>query len=139
VKYDDASWHYGGDYPKDLPSEAAATHIGMFLAWAIERDLVGDVHREDSTESLERVRARQMTGREFLLKECDEKLTDEDLNDLGNEFALSYYEQKYLTDYCDTLVEGDTAYHVPDTWENFDRLAPVLDQRLADWKRGKRN
>jgi hypothetical protein len=76
MKYDDASWHYGGDYPNDLPSEAAATHIGMFLAWAILRDLVGDLHIEESRESLERVRARQMTGREFLLKECDEKFTD---------------------------------------------------------------
>jgi hypothetical protein len=139
MKYDDASWHYGGDYPKDLPSEAGATHIGMFLAWAILRDLVGDLHREDSIDSLERVRARQMTGRDFLLKECDEKFTDEDLNELGNEFALSYYEQKYLTDYCETSVEGETAYHVADTWQHFDRLAPVLDERLAEWKRGARN
>jgi hypothetical protein len=139
MKYDDASWHYGGDYPKDLPSEAAATHIGMFLAWAILRDLVGDLHREDSQASLEKVRTRHMTGREFLLKECDEKFTDEDLSELGNEFALSYYEQTYLTDYCDTLVEGDTAYHVADTWENFARLAKVLDRRLAEWQRGHRN
>ena len=33
-KYDDASWHYGGDFPKDLPIEAGATHTGMFLALA---------------------------------------------------------------------------------------------------------
>ena len=33
MKYDDASWHYEGAYPADLPPEAGATHIGMFLAW----------------------------------------------------------------------------------------------------------
>ncbi|WP_262497415.1 DUF7832 domain-containing protein [Pedobacter caeni] len=29
AKYDDASWHYGGDFPKDLPQINGATHIGM--------------------------------------------------------------------------------------------------------------
>ena len=134
MKYDDASWHYGGDYPKDLPPEAGATHIGMFLAWAMLRDLAGEIRREDSQPSLEKLRARQMTGRDFLLKECDEKLTDEDLNEIGNQFALSYYEQTYLTDYCDTLLEDDSVYHIADTWENFDRLAEVLDRRLAEWR-----
>jgi hypothetical protein len=33
MKYDDASWHYGGDFPADLPREAGSTHIAMFLAW----------------------------------------------------------------------------------------------------------
>src|SRR6266404_3538306 len=35
MKYDDASWHYGGDFPEDLPREAGATHTGMFVAWAL--------------------------------------------------------------------------------------------------------
>jgi hypothetical protein len=26
-------------------------------------------------------------------------------------------------------------YHVPDTWESFDKLKPVLDKRLDDWRR----
>ena len=29
MKYDDASWHYNGDFPTDLPVEAGATHIGL--------------------------------------------------------------------------------------------------------------
>jgi len=39
-KYDDASWHYGGNYPVGLPTKNGATHIGMFLAWCIENDLI---------------------------------------------------------------------------------------------------
>jgi hypothetical protein len=38
MKYDDASWHYGGDFPADLPQAAGAAHIGMFLAWLIRND-----------------------------------------------------------------------------------------------------
>jgi hypothetical protein len=33
MKYDDALWHYEGDYPKKLPNENAAIHIGMFITW----------------------------------------------------------------------------------------------------------
>jgi hypothetical protein len=30
MKYDDASWHAGEDFPKDVPEDAGATHTGMF-------------------------------------------------------------------------------------------------------------
>jgi hypothetical protein len=36
---DRADWHYGGDYPPDLPSENGGTHIGIYLAWIIHRRL----------------------------------------------------------------------------------------------------
>jgi hypothetical protein len=134
VKYDDASWHYGGDFPKDLPREAGATHIGMFLAWAILRDLPSNLHRDEIPEALERVRRRATTGAEFLRQECDEKFTDEDLNDLGNSFAQAYYEKTYLADYCRLFAEAGDAYRVDDTWANFDRLAPVLDARFREWR-----
>ncbi len=39
MKYDDASWHFGGDYPSDLPQENACTHTGVFLAWALKTKL----------------------------------------------------------------------------------------------------
>jgi len=56
MKYDDASWHYDGDFPDDLPEEAGATHVGMFLAWAITDDLAGELHLDDSQESIQKVK-----------------------------------------------------------------------------------
>jgi hypothetical protein len=76
------------------------------------------------------VRRRDLTGAQFLLKYCDEKLIDEDLNEEGSAFAEGYYEQTYLTDYCSVLLP----YEDPDTWSNFDRIAPILDQRFKDWR-----
>ena len=70
---------------------------------------------------------------------CDGKFIDEDLNDEGNAFAQDYYvveTGQYLTDYEMTLG-GDNLpdlYHVADTWENFERIKPVLDQRFDEWK-----
>jgi hypothetical protein len=136
MAYDRADWHYGGDFPDGLSPENGATHIGMFLAWAILRNLDGDFHREESADALAAVRNPQMTGCEFLLSQCDEQFWEEDLNDDGNAFAQDYYAtDRYFADYESTLGEGlPTLYHVEDTWENFEKIAAVLDQRYREWK-----
>src|SRR5262245_60012232 len=135
MSYDRADWHSEGDYPADLPEENGGTHIGMFLAWAIHRGLEGETHREDAPDSLEAVKGRKMTGRDFLFNECDGKFWDVDLNDEGNAFATAYYDQRYFEDYETTLGAGlPTLYHVEDTWENFDRLSRVLDERFEEWR-----
>ena len=53
MKYDDASWHFGGDYPEDLPDENGATHIGMFLAWCIAHNFFSEELEEDFEEEEE--------------------------------------------------------------------------------------
>ena len=141
MAYDKAEWHYGGDFPDDLPSERGATHIGMFLAWAINTNLIGDIHRDHSQEALAAVRDRRQTGREFLLSMCDETLSDEDLNDTGNAFAERYYEEEgegsYLDDYERELAANlPTLYHVEDSWENYDRIARTISARYGAWLEG---
>jgi len=137
MAYDRADWHYGGDYPKDLPPENGGTHIGVFLAWAINHGLEGELHQTNSQASLAAVRQRRMTGREFLEKECDEKFWETDLNEEGNAFATFYYQSDaYFYDYEMTLAKGlPTLYHVADSWQNYDRMAAVIDRRFAAWKR----
>ena len=99
--YDRADWHYGGEgFPEGAPEEKGGTHIGMFLAWCIINHLEGDFHKVESKESLEAVREREMTGTDFLFRECDQKFWEEDLSEEGNEFAKHYYESNaYFTDY----------------------------------------
>ena len=138
MKYDDASWHYGGDFPDDLPDEAGATHSGMFLAWALLSDLGGEMHTEEMPESFATLEERSLTPGAFFLKFCDGKLTDEDLNDEGNKFAAAYFNFEngnYLADY-ETLLLGSlpSLYHVPDAWSTYETLKPVLDQRLKEWR-----
>jgi hypothetical protein len=137
VKYDDVSWHTGADeYPRHLPPEAAATHTGMFLAWAMLSGLGGDVFDAGDHE---RLKKRAVTPGRFFL-DSDGKLVDEMLSDEGNRFAQAYFDMEkgtYLHDYDRVLCAGvETAYEVPDTWQNFDRLKPMLDRRLDEWRRG---
>ena len=61
MKYDDFSWHAGGDFPADLPAEAGATHIAMFAAWAVLNGLAGDFHKVDRAIDLAQLRARGIT------------------------------------------------------------------------------
>ncbi|MDR2862082.1 MAG: hypothetical protein LBV07_05995 [Syntrophobacterales bacterium] len=144
AKYDDASWHYDGDYPEDLPAENASTHIGMFLAWCINNDLISEELQEDSEEEIDDVKSRKMTGGEFLRQVCDEKFSDYDLNETGNEFAEDYYEDEtafsenykgYFDDYAEIFnTTGHDFYKLPDSWENYDLITPRINQRFREWK-----
>ena len=141
-KYDDAGWHYGGNFPSDLPNSAGANHIGMFVASCILEGMVGELHVEDFPESLEQLRNRELPPGAWLIKACDEKFTEEELNDEGNAFALEYYYAdgaQYLTDYEQTLCRKlPTAYHVPDTWDSFKKIDKVIRKRLKQWRKERR-
>ncbi|WZB61364.1 hypothetical protein WJ970_29215 [Achromobacter xylosoxidans] len=63
MKFDDASWHYEGDYPADLPESAAATHIGMFLAWALLHGMAGEELIDDSARGAGRFATPGIDGR----------------------------------------------------------------------------
>lgn len=139
MKYDDASWHYGGDFPAGLPDEAGATHTGMFVAWALLSGLGGEIHTVECPEDLEALQSRAITPGAFFLKFCDGKFTDEDLSEEGNAFAGEYFKFEgdgFLTDYTNALPSNlPSLYHVPDSWETFEMLRPILDGRLKNWRR----
>lgn len=143
MKYDDASWHYGGDFPEGLEDAAGATHIGMFVAWAVLSGLAGEIHTREQPDMLDKLRRRDQTPGAWFIAACDEKFTAEDLTEEGNDFALAYYAgaeglhghpDAYLADYAETFAEHDNLYAVSDSWPSFDRLKPVLDKRFAEWK-----
>jgi hypothetical protein len=132
VRYDSPEHHLGPGFPKNLPEEAAATHIGMFLAWVIVNELEGQDLKEYSSDLLEKVRRREITGRDFFLEVCDMRLWTSDLNEQANQFAEKYYVTgAYFVDYEKTLAKGlKSIYHVENNWKNFDLLAPILNDRF---------
>lgn len=138
MKYDDASWHYGGQgFSPDYPQENGATHIGMFLGWALTRGHAGDDLKDDPAvqSDMDKVAQRKMSPRDFLIQYCDERLLDEDLSDAVNPFAAEYYEEtgSYFSDYADVFEEYESIYAVEDTWDNFDKIAPLIDKRFEQW------
>ena len=140
MAYDRADFDYSTE-DAPLPQGHAATHIGMFLAWAILQGLENDYHKQYSAELLGKVRRREITGRGFFQAACKEQFAEKDLNVEGNAFAEHYYRdeagnrREYFEDYKRVLAAGLPGFwHVADTWENFDKLAPVITQRFEEWK-----
>ncbi|MBD3681128.1 hypothetical protein H3005_04530 [Stenotrophomonas sp. Br8] len=137
MKYDDASWHSDGDFPADLAPEAGATHIGMYVAWLLLQGMAGEELVDDMKDELHALTQRTMTPAQFLLV-CDGKFLDDMINDEANAFTLEYYQADdclYPDDYIELLADDlPSIYHAADTWENFDRLAPVIAQRFTTWQ-----
>ena len=139
---DRADWHSGNNFPQNLPEENAGTHIGMYLNWIIDSDLIGDSHLKESIEGISKVKTKVISGREFLFDYCDGKFWNEELNDVGIRFTEDYYSSdQYFGDYANILANNlETVYHVENNWDNYAQLKKVLDKRFKKWnaKQNKR-
>ena len=131
MKYDDASWHYGGNFPDGQPDEHGGTHIALFLRWCFSRGWAGELHTEDEPEAVAQVIDGRLPATEFLFKYCDGKFTDEDLNDEGNSFARAYYgdDGLFLEDYVENF--GSQMYIAPEAAHDFARFSAMLESRIA--------
>ena len=140
MAYDRADYDYSTE-EQPLPKGHAATHIGMFLAWIVLHGLENAFHEQHSAELLAKVRRREITGRQFFETTCPGKFSERDLNPEGNAFAEFYYSDgagqrgAYFEDYKKVLAQGlPSFWHVADTWQNYDKLAPIIDRRYQAWK-----
>jgi hypothetical protein len=140
MAYDRADYDYSTE-EEPLPKGHAATHIGMFLAWIILHGLENEFHRQKSAELLAKVRRREITGRQFFEAACGDRFSERDLDPEGNDFTEFYYSNgagkrgPYFEDYKKALAARlPSFWHVADTWENYDKLAPVIDRRYQEWK-----
>ncbi len=144
MSYDRADFDYSTE-AEPLPKGHAATHIGMFLAWAVQNGLEGDYHREHSADLLAKLRRREITGRQFFEAACAERFGERDLNAEGNSFAQYYYVDEagrrglYFTDYKRTLAAAlPSFWHVADTWDNYEKIAHIISRRFEEWKNPSR-
>lgn len=137
IKYDDAEWHYGGDFPEGAPISYGFTHIGFFLTWIVEVGLESQFIQTQSPDELSATRLRKVSPI-GLLESWDGSLVDDMLSDQGNAFAATYYsmsgtESGYLADYF-TVFDEVGAYEVAPSWENYDRIKPLISRRYEEWK-----
>jgi hypothetical protein len=106
----------------------------MFLTWIILNGKLSELRQSESETAVKAVLQRRMTGAQFLLEECDGKLLFEDLLPEAQLFAEAFLQGEYLVDYCRVFDDVESIYGVPDTWSNYERLAPDIDRRHAEWK-----
>jgi hypothetical protein len=140
MSYDRADFDYSTE-AEPLPKGHAATHIGMFLAWAVLNELESDFHRERCAGLLAKLRRREVTGRQFFEAACSERFSERELNEEGNAFAQHYYVDEagkrgaYFADYKKVLTADlPSFWHVADTWENYEKIAAVISRQYEEWK-----
>jgi len=134
--FDKAKFHYDGDFPQNLPIEQAYVHTGLYLGWIIENKLYSKDFFNDFQQDIDLFLKKQVTGTEIYEK-CDGVFASDMLNKLGNQFTEEYFdfsEGAYLEDYEEVFPEIDTLYEVKDTWENYEKLKLVINERYEGWK-----
>lgn len=140
MSIDRYDWHSGAkNFPKDLPEESGATHIGMFLAWAWLSGLKPSYYMFDEYDEKQykEFRKRSSTPGKIFLGYCEGKLFYDSFNEEGQAFVRYYYAEggDFFEDYCDTFGAYDeNIYYVPDNWSTYDKLKPILDRRLKEWR-----
>ncbi|EOV9410046.1 hypothetical protein P3626_23660 [Vibrio parahaemolyticus] len=132
MKYDDASWHYGGDFPENSPIEFGATHIALIMKWCFQKGWAGVVHTEDesSNKDLQKVISGECLATEYFMYWCDGKLTDEDFTEEGNSFLHSYYGEKmglYTSDYVEYF--GELMYMKGEDEHDYQKFSEVIEKR----------
>jgi len=112
--------------------EYAGNHIAYFITWLIRREMLSDLHAENS-EDIETVKSREMTGAQYAELNCDWVLAREDLSEKVKPFVDAYYRQQYIEDYTFTLDRP--ALSGVFSWAEYDRVEYVLDRAYRYFKR----
>jgi len=135
--YGNADYQTGEPDDPQYKAEWGASHLALFVAWAVNHDLLSAKLRKPAAA----VKARRARPLEWLFAHRDGRLAEADLTEAGTRFARYYYgtpaeglragEGSYLQDFIATLKGGDDTALVEDSRENYDDLAPIIDQRHA--------
>lgn len=122
-----------------LPAGREYVFPGLFLAWLVVHDLLSqDLSSLVGGSTIDKVKARELTGPR-LLEYVDGIIDDSMLVEEGQAFAERYFdllnEGDYLRDYQRVFgISGgapEDLYAVPDTWESYDQIAPLIDAAFA--------
>ena len=136
LEYDLWRWHIEGVFPSDQPREQAYVHIGVFVAWLADHDMLdaGWVARSGAAEAVATIRAHR--GLPSGLRDLTEgRFAGDMLTPEGRGFTGAYYapEYGYPRDWRRAFGRKADRYDVPDTWATYDWIAPLIDRRHGEW------
>ena len=115
--------------------DRAAMHIGVFLAWCVNHELISEQVRRRHGGLLIKVKLRELDGSDLLLRIAGGQLSEDLLSEAGRKFARAYYGD-YLGDYAAALgLDPERPYDVEDSWGVYDQIAPLLTRKQRDRQR----
>lgn len=143
---DSIMFHTEEDYPSLLGQEHAATHMGYYWSWIVQRNLHNPQWCELAVKDMAALKARKISGAEFVLTQMSGSLEDRDFNAEGLRFSLFYYDDedegygRFMEDYVQALNTPalQSFYHVEVNHANQILLDGVFDQALHEWRQSLR-
>lgn len=134
---DSVDWHTNDpNFPVDGSQLAAATHIGFFVAWALEENLLSEQFCRDWISEIKKMKSKIILPSSFVWCCMDGKLSGCDFNDIGRQFSIDCYATPdgYLSQYEKWAKENfGSAYSVPETWGNFEIVKLLIQEIFAHW------
>lgn len=122
------AWHVDAAVAARQPVRNAFTHIGLYLAWLIRRDLVDETAFD--RDRLRLVREGVLSGTD-LMDDVDEKLVSALMTQEGQEFSDARYDE-YLRKYERTFADV-TEYGVEEDGETSATVSALLDEMFSAW------
>jgi hypothetical protein len=136
LEYDDWRWHTEGKFPADQPPEQGYVHIGIFVAWLafhamLDPDWVAKAGVKNAVTAI-RERRESVTA---LRDMTDGRLASDMLTEEGAGFAGAYYapEYGYARDWRKVFGRHADRYEIPDDWDTYDRIEPLVELRYQQW------
>lgn len=136
-KFDDSSWHSGGEFPDDLAPERGGTHIAMYFAWALIAGLASEeVQEEQVVKDFLNFRVTPIE----LIEGFDGKLIGSMFNKQCAEFTKFYYDSdvpgrpNYYNDLAEAISENvETVYHPEPDIRNLVLTCKIVQSRFDAW------
>jgi hypothetical protein len=139
------NWH--AEQPAGVSEEALMVHAALFLAWLALNGLVAP--EEDSIAIDADMTARRITPLDWYWDRFANSFHPEDLTQAGQRFTEVYFVTgydaqvgepddlgPYFDDYSDAFPTGEM-FDVAGDWANFDRIAPRIAARHAEFVCGE--
>ncbi len=104
--------------------DRAAVPLGFYVAWLANLKLLSEAFEDANQTLVMRVRYRDVKGSELLTAGCGGELAGDMLSPAGQAFSERYLPDRYLADF--RSVFGDDVYAVSDSWQQYDRIAPLI-------------
>ncbi|MGC3945552.1 MAG: hypothetical protein QM762_13715 [Chryseolinea sp.] len=139
VVFDKAKWHVNDEFPKELDSFQSYVHSGLFICWLVDKGLFEEDFEKENKRGIEALRLRQVSPTTFYREHLDGVFTSEGLKMDAIKFTETYFDfekGKYIADYLEILDPDNklsSLFYVADTWENYDKLKNVIDNRYRLW------
>lgn len=155
--YDNIKWHSDAlNRPTELPISTGAIHIGFFVRWCFERQLIGSHTVEQYQDEFDLMALKKLTFVDFIMNSLDGVFDSTILNTKGQRFCKAYYTSEqtkfakqfgcYIPDYNNWAAEKmkenysrrEAPFYIANNEANYQQVAELIDTRYMEFLNMKR-